>query len=144
MDQEEEEEEEEGGFTVSIWSRRRRQAGLRFGPSRAGDSDGMSGHRAWSGRGCGGLARGRGWWGRVRGSRHQRGQRRRGRGRGQGARVWCGDVGSGEEDAPRGREQFARSSSRGREQFAGGMRDAGRKEEDTRGSGHHGAAGEGA
>jgi hypothetical protein len=61
-----------------------------------------------------------------------------------GGRVWCGDVGSGEEDAPRGREQFARSSSRGREQFAGGMRDAGRKEEDTRGSGHHGAAGEGA
>jgi hypothetical protein len=53
MDQEEEEEEEEGGFTVSIWSRRRRQAGLRFGPSRAGDSDGMSGHRAWSGRAFG-------------------------------------------------------------------------------------------
>jgi hypothetical protein len=49
MDQEE--EEEGGRFTVSIWSRRRRQAGLRFGPSRAGDSDGMSGHRAWSGRG---------------------------------------------------------------------------------------------
>jgi hypothetical protein len=50
-DMDQEEEEEEGGFTISIWSRRRRQAGLRFGPSRVGDSDGMSGHRAWSGRG---------------------------------------------------------------------------------------------
>jgi hypothetical protein len=74
-----------------------------------------------------------------------------------GARVWCGDVGSGEEVAPRGREQFAgegvvRGAQAGsggwRVRHAGGrrargVRDAGRKE-GVRGGRHHGAGGEGA
>jgi hypothetical protein len=127
MDQEE--EEEEGGFTVSIWSRRWWQAGLRFGPSCAGDSDGMSGHRAWSGRGL--VA---GWLGV-------------GVGGGASADPAIRE-GSAIEGEGRGRAFGVGMSDPGREQFAGEGavrgRNAGRKEEDARGSGHHGAAGEGA